>query len=108
MVIAPLSPLIIVIIAKLVFFLAKTAGLQKRDGKYLVSRSWWFELIGAGTSLLWLIDWMIKYEKNTGFSAGNAPLFWIFFYGPVSAAAGQLLALIVWWVKEPEPRQMSS
>ncbi len=51
--------------------------------------------------MLLTIAWMTWNEKTSGFSAGNAPLAWIFFYGPFSVALGQLLALTVWWFKKP-------
>jgi hypothetical protein len=43
---------------------------------------------------------MVWYEASTGYSAGNDPLGWIFSYGSVSTALGQLLALVQWWFKK--------
>lgn len=42
---------------------------------------------------------MVWYEASTGYNAGNGPLGWIFFYGPISAALGQLIAMVQWWFK---------
>jgi hypothetical protein len=57
--------------------------------------------MGGVGSLLLSIAWMIHYEKPTGFSAGNAPLAWIFFYSPVGAATGQLIGLMMLLFKKP-------
>lgn len=56
---------------------------------------------GAGATLIYTIGWMIWYEKTTGYSAGNAPLGWIFFLGPVGALIGALIGLLVWLIKPP-------
>lgn len=60
-----------------------------------------FALGGAGATLVLTIAWMIWYEHSTGFSAGNGPLGWIFVYGPIGAALGEICALAVWWFKKP-------
>lgn len=51
---------------------------------------------GAALSLAWLVGWMVWYERSTGYSAGNAPVAWIFFYGPLSVAVGELVGLAYW------------
>lgn len=94
-----LSPVLMIVVAAGVVLYARTAQLAKPSIGYLVSRSIGFAVIGAVASLLLTIGWMIWYERSTGYSAGNAPLGWIFFYGPLSAACGQLAALIAWWLK---------
>ena len=57
-------------------------------------------LIYAGAclvlSLIGTIFWMSYYENTTGYSAGNAPLGWIFFYAPLSITLGMLIAFIHW------------
>lgn len=95
------SPLLMFLVAYSVVGLAKEANLQKTNAHYLKSLSCKFAAIGAGASLCLTIIWINWYEKNTGYSAGNGPLGWIFFYGPASAALGQLIALVVWWFKKP-------
>ena len=55
-----------------------------------------FSATGALLSLMATIAWMIWYEKTTGFSAGNAPIGWIFVYGPASFAVGELVGLGFW------------
>jgi len=94
-----LSPLFAAILAVLVVLSAKLAHLSKPKPSYLVELSLKYAGIGAGASLVLTIVWMIWYEKTTGYSAGNGPLGWIFFYGPLSAALGQLVALVKWWFK---------
>ena len=96
-----LSPLLMVIVAALVVVMAKDHALPKPRMGVLVWLSIAFAGAGTIASLLFSIGWMIWYEKTTGYSAGNAPLGWIFLYGPASAALGQLLALVVWWFKKP-------
>lgn len=96
------SPLIAALIAVGAVVLARTTGKQKAKVITLVVLSLLFAIAGAGVSLIYTIDWMASYEESTGYSAGNAPLGWMFSYGPVSAALGQLLALAVWWFKKPD------
>ena len=76
----------------------RTARLPVRT---LIIRAVLFALGGAAVSLVGTVLWMAWYERSTGFDAANAPLAWIFFYGPISVAAGQLLALVTWWLHHP-------
>jgi len=55
-----------------------------------------YGVIGAVASLIWTFHEMHVYDRETGYSAGNGPLAWIFFYGPLSFAFGQTLALLQW------------
>jgi hypothetical protein len=89
-----LSPLFMAILALVVVLVAKLTMLSKPSVVYLVSRSFVFAAIGAVSSLLLTIAWIIWYEHSTGYNAGNS--------GPVSAALGQLLALAMWWIKKPD------
>lgn len=95
------SPLLAVALAAHVVAGAKFANIQKPKTKHPVGLSLKYALVGAGVSLVLTIVWMIWYEKTTGFSAGNGPLGWIFFYGPMSSALGQLVALARWWFMQP-------
>ena len=98
-----LSPLLMVIVAVVVVAMAKEHSVQKPRISVLVGLSIAFAIVGAVVSLIATIRWMAWYERSTGYSAGNGPLGWIFFYGPASAAIGQLVALIVWWFKKSKP-----
>jgi len=51
---------------------------------------------GAGITLTATITWMVWYEKTTGYSAGNAPLGWIFFFGPAGVAISFVVGFMVW------------
>jgi len=51
---------------------------------------------GAGITLAGTIVWMVWYESTTGFSAGNAPLGWIFITGPGGIALSVIVGFIVW------------
>ena len=96
---ALLSPIAMVAVAATVVALAKVRGVAKARVSTLVWITVAFAVAGAAASLACTVGWMVWYEKTTGYSAGNAPLGWIFFYGPASAALGQLLALVVWWFR---------
>jgi hypothetical protein len=95
------SPLIAAIFAAIIYLVAKQAGFVTPKVKYLVKLSLLLAAAGAVASLFLTIAWMIWYEKSTGYSAGNASLGWIFVYGPLSAAVGQILALAMWWFRKP-------
>ena len=99
--IAILSPVAMVVIASAVVAVVKACGLRKAKVSTLISMSVAFAAGGAAVALAYTVGWMVWYTYTTGYSAGNAPLAWIFFYGPASAAVGQLLALIVWWFRKP-------
>jgi hypothetical protein len=98
---AVLSPVAMLIVAAMVVALAKARGQAKPRVSTLIWITVALAIGGAAASLAYTIGWMVWYEKSTGYSAGNAPLGWIFFYGPASAAIGQLVALIIWWFKKP-------
>lgn len=95
------SPLVMAIVAAAVVALAKLYSVPKPKLSMLIWMSLAFAAAGATASLIFTIGWMVWYEKTTGYSAGNAPVGWILFYGPASAALGQLLALVVWWFRKP-------
>jgi hypothetical protein len=92
-----LSPAILAVMAALVVLFAKVRGLQKPTIAFLVGRSLLYGGMGAVVSLVLTVAWMVWYEWSSGYSAGNGPLGWIFFYGPLSAALGQVVAIAQWW-----------
>ena len=96
-----ISPVLAAILAVIVLTIVKLVHLRKPRAKHLVRLSIKYAAVGAGASLVVTIGWMIWYEKTTGFGAANAPLGWIFFYGPLSATLGQLAALARWWFATP-------
>lgn len=89
-------PIIMAFIAFFVFKFSKFNKSTDRTGQQLFNKSIRYAAIGAGLTLIYTIADMIWYEQTTGYSAGNGPLGWIFFLGPVGAAFGQLLALLKW------------
>ena len=95
------SPFIVAVFALIVVLIAKKAKLPKPSLTYLVNRSFVFAAIGAVSTLLLTIAWIIWYEHSTGYSANQTPFAWIFFFGPLSAALWQLLALGMWWLEKP-------
>ena len=95
------SPIIIALVALAVFRFSTAARLIKPSGSKLLANSIVLGAIGAGASLLYTIAWAIWYESSTGYGAGNAPLGWIFFYGPLSISVGEAIALVLWWLGMP-------
>ncbi len=96
-----LAPIIALLVAVAMVVFARMTGKSKANLSTLVRLSLLFALVGIVASLIFTIAWMSWYEKTSGYSAGNAPVGWLLFYGPFSSALGQLLALIVWWLKKP-------
>ncbi|HTT07979.1 MAG TPA: hypothetical protein VMH34_04235 [Gammaproteobacteria bacterium] len=101
-----LSPLLMAIVAILVVAIAKARSMSKPKLSVLILMSIVFAIAGAIASLIYTMTWMVWYEKATGYSAGNAPVGWILFSGPLSAALSQLLALLIWWFKKPSNRNV--
>lgn len=95
-----LSPLFAAILAAIVVVHAKLASLQKPNITLLFSRSLIYAIIGAAVSFGFMAAFMIWYESATGFSADKGYSWWMLFFGPLSAAFGQVIALIDWWFKK--------
>lgn len=91
------SPVVLAVIAASLFFYAKARALTKPGAGFLLGLTLLYSFVGAVASLILTVAWMGWYERTSGFSAGNAPLGWIFGYGPLSVALGQSVALIQWW-----------
>ena len=102
---AILSPVLALALAVAVAAAGRTAA--RPPLRWLVIRTVVYAFLGAGTSLACVIVWMYWYERATGYSAGNGPLGWIFFYGPLSVAFGQCAALMHWWIRKPMSVQSS-
>jgi hypothetical protein len=99
---AILSPFIAGAFAIGLAIAAVSDNLGKPPIWVLVLRTVVYAIAGGTLSLGCTIVWMIWYERSTGYSAGNAPLAWIFVYGPVSIALGQIIALVHWWLNTPK------
>lgn len=98
---SPLAAAVFVAAAALVALRGKSP--RRSVGKLLISVLV-SSCAGALISLAAVIVWMSWYERTTGYSAGNAPAGWIIFYGPISMALGEVVALIWWWSRPiPEP-----
>ena len=95
------SPVISLVIAVIVVSIAKLNHLPKPRLTSLLVLTLFLAVAGAIATLLMTIVWMIWYQHSTGFDPGNAPVGWIFFYGPLGVALGQLCALAMWWFKRP-------
>ena len=82
------SPFIVAVFALIVVLIAKKAKLSKPSLTYLVSRSLVFAAIGAVSTLLLTIAWIIWYEHSTGYSANQTPFAWIFFLDRLAQPLG--------------------
>jgi len=56
--------------------------------------------IFSGISLIGVIAWGVWYTCSTGYDANQAPLAWIFLYGPASFALGEMIGFALWLMKE--------
>ncbi len=90
------SPLIMLVVSAIAWFRVIRANKPHAPGRKLITSSLKYAVIGLVLSLILTIVWAVGYESATGYSAGNAPLVWIFFGGPLGASLGQLVALIRW------------
>lgn len=90
-------PFLALIIQIGIIIYAKRIKLHKPRTEVLIKNSFKYGFIGAGISLLITIISMVWYEYSSGYSAGNAPVGWILFYGPLSFSIGQIVALTKWW-----------
>jgi hypothetical protein len=95
------SPILGLAFSFVATILAAEVGLRKPPISVLIARTVSYAAAGAVLSLGATIVWMVWYEWSTGFDAGNGPLFWIFFAGPISATLGELVALVRWWIQAP-------
>lgn len=94
---ALLLPVLALLVQAGFYVYAKSMHLEKPSVGRLVIKSFKYSFIGVVISLLLTIAWMVWYEYSSGYSAGNGPIGWILFYGPVSVAIGQIMALSRWW-----------
>ena len=104
-VVLPAIALVVVIIAALIVI---GCGGRKRPLRSLIGRVVLYAAAGAALSLGGTIACMVWYERSTGFSAANAPVGWLFFYGPISITTAELAALIHWWLLKPKDQTAPS
>lgn len=98
---ALLSPICAATLAVLIWSLTKAVGVPRPPFTHLAILSTGAGVIGAGLTFAYTFASMIWYTWSTGYDAGNAPLAWIFFFGPIGFACGQLVALLAWCVNRP-------
>jgi hypothetical protein len=97
--VAWLLPIVVLALIIVVALAAAGTDLRRPSVTELLLRTVVYAVAAAAISLGGTIAWMIWYEKTTGYSAGNAPLGWIFYYGPLSAGIGEFIALIHWSIR---------
>lgn len=81
--------------------IASAARWRRPALRFLAIRTVLYAFAGGAAALGGTIIWIIWCERTSGFSAGNAPLGWIFFYGPISVAVEEFIALVHWLAKDP-------
>jgi len=91
------SPVLVTALAVAMAISAYQSGTPVQQLWALAGRMMLFAFIGAALSLVATLACMIWYEHTTGYSAGDAPLGWLFFYGPISISLGELGAMVTWW-----------
>jgi len=64
------------------------------ESGYWLCAGFLFAASAAGFSLLYTVIDMIQYERETGYSAGNAPVGWLFLCLPASIFLGIIAALV--------------
>jgi hypothetical protein len=95
-----LSPILaLIVVGGFAFYFPSSS---RRSRKWLFVRVIAYGLVAVVISLALTVGWMYWYETASGFSAGNAPVFWMLFLGPLSAASGELVALLHWWTKKTD------
>ncbi len=87
-----------------VIVITKALSVPTPSIRWLIAMTGALAILGAVSSLAMLIGWMIWYERTTGYDSGNAPVAWIFFFGPICVTVGQLLALVWWCFRKPIAR----
>lgn len=95
--IALILPIALVVIEICFVVVVRHINFTTSPGSLLALKSIKYGIVGVALSLALTIAWMLGYECLTGYNAGNAPLGWILFYGPISFALGQIVALGRWW-----------
>jgi hypothetical protein len=90
------SPIAVAVISLIVFLACRAPRFRRPSGKALVGVSAAAAAICAALTLAYTIMEMAWYEAGTGRSAGNGPLGWILFSGPLSVAVGFVVALVAW------------
>lgn len=88
------SPPVVVVLISIIAAMAENGREPSKAALFVYAGL--FGFAGCVASLIWTILWMSNYESRTGYSAGNAPIGWLFFYGPLSFAAGGLAAIPLW------------
>lgn len=93
---ALLSPFVVFAIEILLYFPIKNYFKPHSYARDFLIKCFVFAAIFAGLSLAGVIGRMIWYSYQTGIDSNQGPLVWIFFYGPISIAIGEIVGFIVW------------
>ncbi len=96
---AALSPVIISVLLLGIFKLIKTDRKPNAEIGALILKCLVGGSIAAGISLIGVLAWGGWYTYKTGYDANQAPLAWIFLYGPASFALGEVIGFIIWITK---------
>jgi hypothetical protein len=94
-ILAFISPAIVTLIASIAM-LSTPVNLAKPTLRQLITQG----SNGAAITLVAVIGWAVWRQITTGYGADHALLQWLFFYGPVGFAAGQVIAVVRWWLSD--------
>jgi hypothetical protein len=78
------------------FKLIKTSWRPNAEFKSLIINCLIGGAIAAGISFMGVLAWGGWYTYKTGYDSNQAPLAWIFLYGPASFAFGEVIGFITW------------
>ncbi len=95
------APIFAALIATLTGLTVLETVVPKPSSRALVVRSLQFAGLAAMASLAATTGWMGWHEHSVGGRARDAVLAWILFYGPLSIAFGQMVALVLWLIQRP-------
>ena len=94
------SPLYAFIVSVVIAILFRIFSKNPPPIRNLINNSLIYIGVFLATSFVYMIIWMVYYEYTTEFSAGNAPLGWIFIYAPLAITCGLIIGLFHWIIKD--------
>ncbi len=96
---AILSPVIVSGLLLAIFKSIKTNRRPNAELKTLMLKCFIGGSIAAAVSFMGVLAWGGWYTYKTGYDANQAPLAWIFLYGPASFSVGEIIGFVTWITK---------
>lgn len=94
--IAIISPIAVFAVITGLFYLIKIFWRHKATFRDFLNVTCTVGAILSGIALAGTYGWAIWYWYSTGYDPNQAPLAWIFLYGPASFALGEVAGFAVW------------